>query len=230
MQRLLANARLVKVGERFGRLTIIGVPFFCCLVGTRKKRHVVARCDCGKIRCFSVSSLERLAGPTRSCGCKQREAASTSGGVSSKYPVLFHAWNGMVQRCCNPKNRAYRRYGGRGIVICDEWRNDPTAFIQWSLANGHAPGLTIDRKDNEQGYSPENCRWVTAKENNRNRSSNLIIEIFGERKCLAEWAEDPRCLPRLSSLQERIAKGWSPELALTTPRLPPGPRPRRVKA
>lgn len=82
----------------------------------------------------------------------------------------------------------YNRYGGRGITLCKEWRNDRNAFKKWALENGYANDLTIDRIDNNKGYSPENCRWVTQKVNSNNRSSCHFVTAFGETHSLAEWS------------------------------------------
>lgn len=94
----------------------------------------------------------------------------------------------MVQRCCNPMSTFYNRYGGRGITLCKEWRNDRNAFKKWALENGYADDLTIDRIDNNKGYFPENCRWVTQKVNSNNRSSRHFVTAFGETHSLAEWS------------------------------------------
>lgn len=94
----------------------------------------------------------------------------------------------MVQRCTNPNNPAYRDYGGRGITICPEWRCCRN-FTTWALEHGYAENLTIDRIDNDQGYSPENCRWVSAKVNANNRRSTHKVTAFGETHSLTEWSE-----------------------------------------
>ena len=94
----------------------------------------------------------------------------------------------IIQRCTNPRNPAYERYGARGITVCDEWRKI-RAFRQWAYANGYAPHLTIDRINNDDGYSPGNCRWVTIKENCNNRSSTHFVTAFGETHSLREWSE-----------------------------------------
>ena len=83
-------------------------------------------------------------------------------------PILYSTWSGMIGRCENPKNIAFKNYGGRGITMCSDWRNSPSVFIEWSKVNGHQAGLSIDRINNDKGYSPENCRWVDRKTQNRN--------------------------------------------------------------
>ena len=107
---------------------------------------------------------------------------------------LYRIWHGMKQRCNNPKVRVYKYYGGRGIKVCEEWEHSFTAFKEWAAAHGYADNLEIDRKDNDKGYSPNNCRWISKKDNLRNRRSYAksnrrgIININGESKTMKEWA------------------------------------------
>ena len=96
----------------------------------------------------------------------------------------------MKERCANPHNKRYERYGGRGISVCEEWKKDYSEFREWALENGYKDGLTIDRIDNEKGYSPENCRWVDRKTQNRNYSRNHLITYMGKTQCIADWAEE----------------------------------------
>ena len=112
-------------------------------------------------------------------------------------------YNGMKNRCYNPNRKEYKNYGGRGITICDEWNNRERvsenhasntkgwiAFKQWALSNGYADNLTIDRINNEKGYSPENCRWVTIKEQNNNQRTNCLITYHGKTQNLVQWCEE----------------------------------------
>lgn len=93
----------------------------------------------------------------------------------------------IKDRCYNPHNKSYKNYGGRGITICDEWLNHPESFVNWSLENGYEDGLSIDRIDNNNGYSPDNCRWVTIKENNQNRRSSKVYTYDGKTMNLTQW-------------------------------------------
>lgn len=126
----------------------------------------------------------------------------------------YRAWQTMLQRCHNPEHRAYPRYGGRGITVCDRWRDSLEAFVA-DMGPRPSPQHELDRRDNDAGYSPENCRWVTRTVNSRNRRSNVMLTHDGETLCLAEWC-DRLGLPT-STVTKRIAAGWSHAAALTTP-------------
>lgn len=102
---------------------------------------------------------------------------------------LYTIWGAMKERCYNAHNKSYIRYGGRGICVCEEWKNNFSAFADWALSNGYSKGLTIDRIDNNGNYCPSNCRWATTKQQNRNYSKNHMITYMGETKCLADWSE-----------------------------------------
>lgn len=104
--------------------------------------------------------------------------------------ILINRREGIMERCANPNHIAYKKYGGRGITVCQEWIDSPQAFVDWALANGFSPELQIDRIDNDKGYSPDNCRWVTARENMRNRSNSVITPtIAGQAKFLYQIEE-----------------------------------------
>lgn len=133
---------------------------------------------------------------------------------------LYTVWNNMRERCRNPQNREYVRYGGRGIKVCDEWKNDFRAFYDWAMSSGYdetAPRgkCTLDRIDNDGNYEPTNCRWATAKDQANNTRRTRFIEFNGERHSVTEWAR--RLGINQSTLSMRINKyGWSVEKALKT--------------
>ena len=105
------------------------------------------------------------------------------------HKVLYGRWKDMIDRCRRPKNPAYKNYGGRGISVCIEWLNFKE-FEKWALSNGFEPRLTIDRIDVDGDYCPENCRWVTMKEQQRNRSNNHLITYKGRTLTISQWAEE----------------------------------------
>ena len=155
-------------GQRFGRLIVLRDT------GKRCWRYVVwlCRCDCGKL--VEVLSNNLKLGRTKSCGCLQKEIMAAKlfkhgdscGGKESR---LYRTWVNMKSRCYYPKSINYKRYGGRGIKICKEWKNNYMMFKNWALANGYQDNLTIDRIDSGGNYCPENCRWLTLSENSRRK-------------------------------------------------------------
>lgn len=132
-----------------------------------------------------------------------------------KYHPLYSTWMGMKQRCLNPNTGRYVDYGGRGIKICSEWM-DIVKFVSWAVANGWNKGLTLDRKDNDGDYCPENCEFVTYETNSGHTRRSVMIEAFGGRKCMSAWARDSRCAVAFGTLQQRIYHGMNPLEALTT--------------
>ena len=130
---------------------------------------------------------------------------------------IYRIWRAMHFRCYQPLHEAYPRYGGRGITVCEEWHNFDV-FCRWALASGYADDLEIDRRDNDKGYTPDNSRWGTRSQNQRNRRNNLApIQAFGEAKKPIEWSEDPRCQVSWHLLRKRLEKGWAPVAAITVP-------------
>lgn len=155
-------------GQKFGRLTAIELadPYVSKSGMQRTRWRCV--CDCGAEAC--VQSRFLMSGATQSCGCLQAEvnssAHTTHGGSNSR---LYNIWCGMKDRCSNPNNNRYDRYGGRGIIVCEEWRGSFESFSRWAFANGYNDSLSIDRVNNDGNYEPKNCRWATAKEQANNR-------------------------------------------------------------
>ena len=124
----------------------------------------LCECKCGKRKIVPGSKLRK--GEIKSCGCMKRELCGIVNKTHGmKGTRLYNIWSKIIQRTTNKNDNEYGDYGGRGIGICEEWRNDFEAFMQWSYENGYADNLTIDRKDNNKGYQPDNCRWVRSKEN-----------------------------------------------------------------
>lgn len=195
----------VKVGDEFGRLKVEA------FVGKNKHRKRVWRCRC---RCGAVLDVVGSAlpsGNTNSCGCYSLDRATTHG--KSKGCKEYRIWAGMVQRCTNPNNPDWGHYGGRGIVVCDEW----LTFENFYRDMGDCPpwGHSIDRRDNDGGYSVNNCRWATRKEQDRNKRTNRLLTHRGETKCLTEWAEVFDIHP--ATLFARLHKGMTVDAALLTP-------------
>lgn len=131
-------------------------------------------------------------------------------------PKLYSVWSGMRKRCHKPSHINYPQYGARGIRVCDEWRDSYDAFRAWALSHGFDRALTLDRIDGTKGYSPDNCRWATRKEQTYNCKSVYKLTLNGVTKLLPEWARELN-LP-MEVLRVRKRSGWSDELALTLPK------------
>ena len=126
---------------------------------------------------------------------------------------LYRIWSNIKTRCYNQNDPHFNRYGGRGITVCDEWKNDFKAFYDWAMSNGYQDDLTIDRIDNDGNYEPCNCRWVTVKEQNRNKRNVKFITYDGRTQTIPEWTKEFGL--GKETIRERLKRGWSDEEALT---------------
>ena len=173
-------------GKRFGRLTVIGVED-----NGKRQTYYACQCDCGNVKVIRADAL--VGGCTVSCGCKKKEQDRVNLTANHSHKMsgtrIYTIWQGIKQRCLNPADTRYERYGGRGISICKEWENSFQAFYDWAISNGYSDDLTIDRIDNDGNYEPSNCKWSTNKEQCNNRSSNINIKIGNTTKTLTEWCE-----------------------------------------
>ncbi len=197
-------------GKIFGYWTVVR------RAGSSKegRKMWLCRCKCGTERAVRGYNLRN--GTSKSCGCLSaemtRERSVTHGMTQTR---LYKIWNQMIQRTTNEKAQHYNRYGGRGISVCEEWKRSFEAFKEWALKNGYADNLTIDRADNEKGYCPDNCRWVTRAVQQENTSRTHFLTYKGETKSITEWAKATGI--KRSVLYDRINKmGWDIERALTT--------------
>jgi len=193
-------------GQRFGRLVAV------CPTEKRQSESMVwkCKCDCGNTTEVVSTALQR--GHTKSCGCFYQEKihegmGKTHGHDSNKLgkSATYATWDGMIQRCCNPKSPTYRKYGARGIKICHRWMN----FENFLADMGERPpGKTIDRIDSRKGYSPDNCRWATIFEQNANTTRNVWVTVNGETLILSEWAR--RLNVHRTTLGHRYRRGIWP--------------------
>jgi hypothetical protein len=161
-------------GNKYGRLLVIGVGEFIKTNRGDSRTTFKCVCDCGNTLTVRADHLK--SGNTKSCGCLDREKAaermfnlSYKHGLTSKHKRLYALWTTIKTRCYNKNRDYYNCYGGRNIKVCPEWDNNPVAFVEWALANGYKKGLQIDRIDNDGDYSPDNCHFVTSRENSLNR-------------------------------------------------------------
>ena len=196
-------------GQRFGRLQVVKI------VGKDKRHNLLYECicDCGNTTVTNGTLLR--AGKTRSCGCLAKNNFDrTTHGLS--HTPLYGVWRTMKTRCYDRNSNHYKNYGARGIVICDEWKNNFKAFYDWSMANGYAKGLTIDRMNVDGNYEPENCRWVTQREQCNNKTTNRYITYKGQTKTIHEFADEYGI--KYTTLWARInTYHWDVEKAIKTP-------------
>ena len=172
----------------------------------------LCQCECGNTTIVFGSNLRR--GQTQSCGCIQKEVTSNRSkkhGHTIPQSKEYKAWCGMIQRCTNPNNTAYGNYGGRGVQVCDQWRNSFETFLE-DMNNVPTSEYSLDRIDSNGNYEPSNCRWATRQEQNSNRSNNIIIDG----KTLAEVCREKGL--SYATIRARIQHyNWSIDKALNTP-------------
>lgn len=205
-------------GQKFGRLTVVALADRTLWRGEGKTAWV-CRCDCGQEKILTGYSF--TGGGVKSCGCLQRESATvraTKHGhrLKGKSSAAYSSWRSMMTRCENKNHHNYKNYGGRGITVCDRWKgvNGFRNFLE-DMGNPPSERHTIDRIDSNGDYTPQNCRWATPKQQQRNKRSNRFLEFNGQRKTLIEWAEITRI--HAGTISSRLKKGWSVERSLTTP-------------
>lgn len=171
-------------GNQYGRLTAIK------RVGTDKWGGSLwlCRCECGNEKTVSYGHLK--SGASQSCGCLCTERTRQ---INTKHSMsrtrLYRVWHHINNRCNNPNIDGFKDYGGRGIKMCNEWK-DFTCFMTWALNNGYTDTMSIDRIDVNGNYEPSNCRWVTMKEQQNNKRNNHLITYKGITKTVSEWAEE----------------------------------------
>lgn len=197
-------------GMKFGRLTVIGVS----QKDSRGKSILDCQCECGGRKNVHSSSLVR--GDTRSCGCLHKEANAYKNikHQKSHFPE-YKIYHGILERCFNERTNNFINYGGRGITVCERWKN---SFENFFADMGKRPSAkhSIDRINNDGNYTPENCRWATRKEQGRNKRTNFLIKFNGKVQCLKDWAVDAKL--NHATLRNRIVNlKWPIQKALETP-------------
>lgn len=193
-------------GKIFGRLSVLrfsgkiahGQTFWTC------------QCDCGNKKDISRNCLLHKKEPTRSCGCLQKDKARANRKHGMCGHPLYKVWTCMKQRCLNPKNPDYHLYGGRGITICDRWKNDFRNFLN-DMGNPpnqgqHKGQLSIHRIDNDKGYYPGNCRWANTEEQALEKRRMVTLTINGETKPLLTWCKEHDIL--YATAIARLRHGW----------------------
>lgn len=197
----------ISIGQRFGRLTVKSR-----LPNKNKDVRFLCICDCGKEA--SVRSDHLKSGKTKSCGCYNKERLiSTHTKHNGSHDRLYKTWSSMKNRCSNPKFKQYNDYGGRGISVCSQWY-DYALFREWCLSHGYTDGLQLDRIDNDKGYEPENCRFVSRIENMNNRRCCVQVSHNGETLTISQWAERYNIKPG-TLFSRYFQRKWDFQRALT---------------
>lgn len=194
-------------GQKFSRLTVL----YSKRIDNRKSKWLCL-CECGEYTYVSSNSL--TSGTTKSCGCKKREFIidfKTKHGLSRS--PEYGIWLAMKSRCSDVKHISYKNYGGRGILVCEEWEDFNTFILD--MKPRPSPKYTLERVDNNKGYSPENCVWATRVMQLRNTRRNNMITHLERTQCLSAWADEFGI--KYSLLRHRLKRGWSISDALSEP-------------
>lgn len=198
----------IVVGDRISRWTVVSSSES----DPKGRLRWACRCDCGTFR--PVLDIALKYGGSKSCGCLRREVVTTHGhALTKRQTPEFRAWSHMRERCEVQKHPQYRHYGGRGITVCPEWASFEI-FLS-DMGERPSPLHSLDRVDNYKGYSPDNCKWSTRKEQTRNRRSSVIVVCDGKKILLIELAEKFGLTDRV--VRDRVRRGWTPEKAVLTP-------------
>ena len=194
-------------GKRFGKWTVISE--------TEGHSKWYCECDCGTRRYVPRYTL--LNGTSKSCGCSRYTGSHSIGERTRKHgdfgTRLYGIWATMKRRCYNSNTKFYHDYGGRGITVCDEWQ-EYIPFKEWALANGYEDSLTIDRIDVNGNYCPENCRWITQREQCYNTRKTRFVEYNGKNYTLKEISEITGL--KIRTIRGRYERGWTPEQIFST--------------
>lgn len=165
--------KIYKQGQMINGFVFLGITKPYISPKGKKYSNAKFKCHCGKIFITGLTSI--VTNRVKSCGCiGRRKTIERNTTHNLRYHPIYSVWNGIKDRCYNKKSKDYRRYGGRGIAMCDEWINNPKSFIVWAKQNGYKPELTIDRINNDGDYGPNNCRFITRSRNSRFKSTTKL--------------------------------------------------------
>lgn len=211
--------KLIKKGERFGKLEVLGFDHEIHHVYENSKRNYKeyfynCKCSCGKDVVVSEKSLK--SGNTKSCGCLNIEKIverNTTHNLSNNR--LYGIYHGIKKRCYNKNSRSYKDYGARGIKMCDSWLKDFRTFYEWASCSGYKDNLTIERIDINKDYCPENCSWIPLGEQAKNTSRSRYYELDGVKHLLGDWCRIYNI--EFTCVRRRLERGWNLKKALTFP-------------
>ena len=188
-------------GKRFGHWTVIRYT-----ITKPGGAYWLCQCDCGKISEVHGGNLK--SGKSTNCGCLRKKHITHGLSKTRIYNIYIQ----IKERCYNKNNPAYPRYGGRGIEMCDDWKESFESFRNWSMSNGYSEELTIDRIDNNGNYCPDNCRWVSYEIQANNTRKNIYVSINGDVKTLSQWCRKTGVL--YTTAYQRLRRGIKPEYAI----------------
>lgn len=195
-------------GKRFERLVVLKQINDYIKPNGKHESNWLCQCECGNI--VEVLGYSLKSGHTKSCGCLHEENLKTVAIThGDSYSKLYGVYTSIIDRCYNPNNKRFKDYGGRGIIVCDEWKDSYLNFKTWAIFSGYKEGLSIDRENNDLGYNPSNCRWVTRIVQQNNMRRNHIVEYNGQSKTIAEWSRELNI--KYDKLWKSIKKGLSIE-------------------
>lgn len=200
------------IGKQFNRLTVVAFDGFRQKPSGKRRVQWLCRCECGNTTSVAAPNLK--SGNSKSCGCHNLEVARSRATHRSGKSSEYKSWNGLKDRCLNPKSRVFHRYGGRGITVCERWQNSFENFIA-DMGPKPTAKHSIDRIDNEKGYFPENCKWSNQTEQTRNTRRNRLLTLNGATRCMTEWSEITGL--GIGTIWKRKKLGWSDARALTEP-------------
>lgn len=207
-------AKLIDLsGQIFDRLTVVKRG-----KNNGSRATWICKCICGNKALVTGKSLRN--GTTRSCGCLNQENKPLlkHGYTQNRQrPPEFNLWLNIKRRCLDPNDKAYKNYGARGIEMYQEWIDDFGAFFEY-VGSRPTPEYTLDRIDNSKGYEPNNVRWATRAEQNRNKRTNRMLTLNGKTQCLKDWANELG--ENENFLRSRLNKGMSLEDAISKPKIP----------
>ena len=210
----MSTRQPIQVGARFQRLTTLGSEIKRDKKNRKTRKHWLCVCDCGEQ--VTVRDDHLKSGAIISCGCLHSEitaARSTRHGHANRGKLTdeYNIWSNLLARCLNQDNERFSSYGERGITVCDRWLDFSNFLADMGLRPSSAH--SIDRKNNDGNYCPDNCRWATRKEQARNKRNNRMLTLNGKTQCMAAWVEELGLT--YSATKARIRRGWSVERALT---------------
>lgn len=187
------------IGEKYGRLTVISF----IKKDRNGKKVYLCSCECGNTKNVVAGNMK--SDRTRSCGCLQKEKAKEAKTTHSKTQTgAYKSWSAMKRRCANRGSKDSKYYTDKGIKVCDRWLE---SFENFYKDMGDRPeGMSLDRLDNSKGYSLENCRWATKKEQTLNRGATIMIEIHGVEKCVKDWCKELKL--NNNTLRSRVKEGY----------------------